>query len=96
MGALSATAQEEKQKVFQPLLEGFDYANLNDLDSVTDKILTDVYFTDENTGLISSGSTSWTQHPQSGQLLRTTDGGNIWINQSKGYFNHLYSVHFPD
>ena len=38
MGALSATAQEEKQKVFQPLLEGFDYANLNDLDSVTGKI----------------------------------------------------------
>lgn len=38
MGALSATAQEEKQKVFQPLLEGFDYANLNDLDSVIGKI----------------------------------------------------------
>ena len=38
MGALSATAQEEKQKVFQPLLEGFDYANLNDLDSVISKI----------------------------------------------------------
>ncbi|MCG2790092.1 MAG: acetylornithine/succinylornithine family transaminase, partial [Actinomycetia bacterium] len=38
MGALSATAQEEKQKVFQPLLEGFDYANLNDLGSVISKI----------------------------------------------------------
>lgn len=38
MGALSATAQEEKQKVFKPLLEGFEYANINDLDSVTDKI----------------------------------------------------------
>ncbi|MCL5070054.1 MAG: aspartate aminotransferase family protein [Actinobacteria bacterium] len=38
MGALSATAQEEKQKVFQPLLEGFDYANLNDLDSVISKV----------------------------------------------------------
>ncbi|MCL4417064.1 MAG: aspartate aminotransferase family protein [Actinobacteria bacterium] len=38
LGALSATAQEEKQKVFQPLLEGFDYANLNDLDSVIGKV----------------------------------------------------------
>ncbi|MBC7333264.1 MAG: aspartate aminotransferase family protein, partial [Actinobacteria bacterium] len=33
-GALSATAQPEKQKVFQPLVEGFRYANLNDIDSV--------------------------------------------------------------
>jgi len=38
MGALSATAQEGKQKAFEPLLEGFDYANLNDLDSVINKI----------------------------------------------------------
>jgi acetylornithine/N-succinyldiaminopimelate aminotransferase len=38
LGALSATAQEEKQKVFEPLLEGFDYAKLNDINSVKDKI----------------------------------------------------------
>jgi acetylornithine/N-succinyldiaminopimelate aminotransferase len=34
MGALSATAQPKKQKMFQPLLEGFSYAELNDIDSV--------------------------------------------------------------
>lgn len=33
-GALSATAQPEKQKVYQPLVGGFRYANLNDIDSV--------------------------------------------------------------
>jgi len=38
MGALSATAQEEKQKVYQPLLDGFDYANVNDLNSVKERI----------------------------------------------------------
>ena len=38
LGALSATAQEEKQKVFEPLLEGFDYTKLNDINSVKDKI----------------------------------------------------------
>ncbi|MBN1299131.1 MAG: aspartate aminotransferase family protein [Actinobacteria bacterium] len=38
MGALSATAQEEKQRIYQPLLGGFDYANLNDIDSVAEKI----------------------------------------------------------
>ena len=38
LGALSATAQEEKQKVFEPLVEGFDYAYMNDIGSVLDKI----------------------------------------------------------
>ncbi len=38
LGALSATAQEEKQKIFEPLVEGFDYAVLNDIDSVMKKI----------------------------------------------------------
>ncbi|MFO7929134.1 MAG: aspartate aminotransferase family protein [Candidatus Humimicrobiaceae bacterium] len=38
LGALSATAQTKKQKVFEPLLEGFKYADLNDLDSVKAKI----------------------------------------------------------
>ena len=38
MGALSATAQQEKQKIYQPLLEGFDYAEINDIDSVKAKI----------------------------------------------------------
>jgi predicted acetylornithine/succinylornithine family transaminase len=38
MGALSATAQEEKQKIFEPLVEGFEYAKLNDIDSVKVKI----------------------------------------------------------
>ncbi len=38
MGALSATAQEEKQRVYQPLLDGFDYADINDIKSVKDKI----------------------------------------------------------
>jgi len=34
MGALSATAQPKKQKMFEPLLEGFLYAEFNDIDSV--------------------------------------------------------------
>jgi predicted acetylornithine/succinylornithine family transaminase len=34
MGALSATAQPEKQKLFEPLLEGFAYGEFNNLDSV--------------------------------------------------------------
>ncbi|MDZ7838018.1 MAG: acetylornithine/succinylornithine family transaminase [Actinomycetota bacterium] len=38
MGALSATAQSKKQKEFEPLLEGFKYATLNDLDSVKEQI----------------------------------------------------------
>ncbi len=42
LGALSATAQEEKQNVYQPLLSGFKYANLNDIESVKKLI-------DENT-----------------------------------------------
>jgi predicted acetylornithine/succinylornithine family transaminase len=33
-GALSATAQVKKQSLFEPLLQGFRYAVLNDLDSV--------------------------------------------------------------
>jgi acetylornithine/N-succinyldiaminopimelate aminotransferase len=38
MGALSATAQEDKQNVFRPLLEGFEYAKLNDISSVKSKL----------------------------------------------------------
>ena len=38
MGALSLTAQESKQKIYEPLLEGFDYAHINDVDSVKEKI----------------------------------------------------------
>lgn len=38
LGALSATAQTKKQEVFKPLVEGFDYARLNDIDSVKRKI----------------------------------------------------------
>jgi acetylornithine/N-succinyldiaminopimelate aminotransferase len=34
MGALSATSQPDKQDYFRPLLEGFDYAVFNDIDSV--------------------------------------------------------------
>ena len=34
LGALAATAQPEKQKLFEPLLAGFKYAELNDMDSV--------------------------------------------------------------
>lgn len=41
LGALSATAQEEKQKVFEPLIEGFDYARINDIESVKKKISAD-------------------------------------------------------
>lgn len=37
-GSLSATAQPEKQRVFEPLLGGFNYANLNNIDSVKEKI----------------------------------------------------------
>jgi acetylornithine/N-succinyldiaminopimelate aminotransferase len=33
-GAMSATAQEKIQKGFEPLLDGFDYAELNDINSV--------------------------------------------------------------
>ncbi len=33
-GSLSATAQEKFHKGFEPILEGFDYAELNDIDSV--------------------------------------------------------------
>ncbi|MCX8164196.1 MAG: aspartate aminotransferase family protein [Aquificaceae bacterium] len=33
-GAMSATAQEKIQRGFEPLLEGFDYAELNNFDSV--------------------------------------------------------------
>jgi len=33
-GAMSATAQEKIQKGFEPLLDGFDYAELNDIKSV--------------------------------------------------------------
>ena len=39
-GALSATAQAQKQKLFEPLLQGFRYASFNDLDSVSDSINT--------------------------------------------------------
>jgi acetylornithine/N-succinyldiaminopimelate aminotransferase len=34
MGALSATSQPDKQDYFKPLLEGFNYAAFNDIDSV--------------------------------------------------------------
>jgi len=34
LGALAATAQLEKQKLFEPLLAGFKYAELNDIESV--------------------------------------------------------------
>ncbi|MCJ7665813.1 MAG: aminotransferase class III-fold pyridoxal phosphate-dependent enzyme, partial [Actinobacteria bacterium] len=34
MGALSATAQPKKQKIFEPLLEGFKYAEFNNIESV--------------------------------------------------------------
>ncbi|MCX6347014.1 MAG: aspartate aminotransferase family protein [Actinobacteria bacterium] len=39
-GALSATAQAQKQKLFEPLLQGFRYALFNDLDSVSGSINT--------------------------------------------------------
>ena len=39
-GALSATAQAQKQKLFEPLLQGFRYASFNDLDSVSGSINT--------------------------------------------------------
>jgi len=38
MGALSATAQEEKQSIFKPMLAGFEYARINDMASVREKI----------------------------------------------------------
>ena len=41
LGALSATAQEEKQKVFEPLIDGFEYAKINDIRSVKEKISAD-------------------------------------------------------
>jgi acetylornithine/N-succinyldiaminopimelate aminotransferase len=37
-GALSATAQAQKQVLFEPLLQGFRYAALNDIDSITASI----------------------------------------------------------
>jgi predicted acetylornithine/succinylornithine family transaminase len=38
MGALSATAQPKKQKMFKPLLKGFLYGELNNIDSVKDLV----------------------------------------------------------
>jgi len=38
LGALAATAQEDKQKLYEPLLSGFKYAELNDIKSVEDLI----------------------------------------------------------
>jgi len=38
LGALAATAQEEKQKLYEPLLSGFKYAELNDIKSVENLI----------------------------------------------------------
>ena len=38
MGALSATAQPKKQRKFEPLLEGFKYAEFNNIDSVNEII----------------------------------------------------------
>ena len=40
-GALSATAQAQKQILFEPLLQGFRYASFNDLDSVAGSINAD-------------------------------------------------------
>jgi len=37
-GALSATAQAQKQTLFEPLLQGFRYAAINDMDSVNSAI----------------------------------------------------------
>lgn len=42
MGALSATAQTEKQKIFEPLLKGFDYTSLNDIEVLKEKMTEDV------------------------------------------------------
>jgi len=42
MGALSATAQPKKQRIFEPLLKGFKYAEFNNTESVRELI-------DENT-----------------------------------------------
>ncbi len=38
LGALSATAQPEKQKFFRPLLKGFKYAEFNDINSVSNLV----------------------------------------------------------
>lgn len=38
LGALSATAQTKKQSPFEPLLRGFRYASLNDMDSVKNEV----------------------------------------------------------
>jgi len=38
LGALAATAQTEKQRLFEPLLAGFKYAVFNDIDSVRNLI----------------------------------------------------------
>jgi acetylornithine/N-succinyldiaminopimelate aminotransferase len=38
MGALSATAQEKKQKKFEPLLKGFIYSEFNDIESLKNLI----------------------------------------------------------
>jgi acetylornithine/N-succinyldiaminopimelate aminotransferase len=38
LGALAATAQEEKQKLYEPLLAGFKYAELNNIETVENLI----------------------------------------------------------
>jgi len=40
LGALAATAQAKKQSMFEPLLTGFKYADLNDIESVRNNINT--------------------------------------------------------
>ncbi len=40
-GSLSATAQEQFHRGFEPILEGFDYAELNDIDSVRERLRED-------------------------------------------------------
>ena len=38
LGALAATAQVKKQNMFEPLLSGFKYSDINDIESVKKKI----------------------------------------------------------
>ena len=55
--------------------------------SGTNKFLTGIYFTDENTGWI----TGWT-----GTILHTTDGGLNWIDQGAPPVNAYYDIYFVD
>lgn len=54
--------------------------------------VTSVYFPDQNTGY----AAGYTPNNGQGVILKTTDGGLTWVNDSSGTWNGLTSVFFTD